>query len=176
MWHPPESKMKGLSKAHVITIAVLVLALAIGLVRKTGWRPGFLAGGISQPSSPAAGSEPQDTVYAMLGAARAGNTKAYLASFAGPMESSLRQTLAESTEPGFAKYLKDTHAPIRGVAVSDLETSPNREAKVRVEYIYQDRNEVQVMYLEKGPGGWKITRADNDERIKTLIPYGTPVK
>ena len=47
---------------------------------------------------------------------------------------------------------------------------------MRGEYIYQDRNEAQTMYLEKGPTGWKISRADSDERVKTLIPYGTPVK
>jgi hypothetical protein len=152
-------------KAQVATVAVLVVLLTVGLVHKTGWRP-----------QARAIAEPQDAIYAMLGAARAGDTKAYLASFSGPMEITLRQTLAETTEPDFAKYLKDSQAAIKGVAVSDPEKATDREAKVRVEYIYQDRNEAQVMYLEKGPRGWKISRADSDERIKTLIPYGTPVK
>lgn len=47
---------------------------------------------------------------------------------------------------------------------------------MRVEYVYQDRNEVQMMYLEKRPSGWKISRTDGDERVETLVPYGTPVK
>jgi hypothetical protein len=92
------------------------------------------------------------------------------------MEATLRQSLAETTEPAFAKYLRDSNAAIMGVAVSDPQNITDLEAKVRVEYIYQDRNEAQTMYLEKGPAGWKISRADSDERVKTLIPYGTPVK
>jgi hypothetical protein len=47
---------------------------------------------------------------------------------------------------------------------------------VRVEYVYQDRNEAQTMYLEKASSGWKITRVDGAERVKTLVPYGTPVQ
>ena len=92
------------------------------------------------------------------------------------MEAALRQTLAETTEPAFARYLKDTNAAIKGAAIADPETVGDRQAKVRVEYIYQDRNEAQTMYLEKGDGGWKISRAQSGDRIKTLIPYGTPVK
>jgi hypothetical protein len=105
----------------------------------------------------------------MLNAAKAGDVKAYLASYTGQMEASLRQTLT-------ANYLKDSHAAIKGVAVSDPQKITDLEAKVRVEYIYQDRNEVQMVYLEEGPAGWKISRVDSDERVQTLIPYGTPVK
>jgi hypothetical protein len=32
------------------------------------------------------------------------------------------------------------------------------------------------MVLEKGPGGWKISRTEGDERVRTLIPFGTPVR
>jgi hypothetical protein len=112
----------------------------------------------------------------MLGAARAGDVRAYLAAFTGPMESTLRQALAETTESAFAKYLRDSNAEIRGIAVSDPQEVTDREVKVRVEYVYQDRNEAQMMYLEKGRKGWKISRSDNDQRVKTLIPYGTPVR
>lgn len=169
--------MKKDHKAQVATVAVLAVVLVVGLVRKTGWRPqNFRPSPVTRESGAPAGQDPQDTIYAMLGAARAGDTKAYLANFSGPMEAALRQTLAETTEPGFAKYLRDSHAAIKGVAIADPEKTTDSEAKVRVEYIYQDRNEAQVMYLEKGPRGWKILRADGDERVKTLIPYGTPVK
>ncbi len=47
---------------------------------------------------------------------------------------------------------------------------------MRVEYVYQDRNEAQSMYLEKLSGAWKIARVEAAERVKTLIPYGTPVQ
>jgi hypothetical protein len=162
--------MKKDRKARVVTVVVLlVAALGIGLVRKAGWRPGRL---------PEAKGEagPPEAIYAMLAAERAGDVKAYLSNYAGPMEAALRQTLAETTEPGFAKYLRDSSAPIKGVAVSDPQRIADLEVKVRVEYVYQDRNEAQIMYLEKGPDGWKVHRADSDERVKTLIPYGTPVK
>src|ERR1700732_3156668 len=147
--------MKKSRKAQVATLALLLAAAGFAIVR-------------NRPSS-IAGQGPQDTVYAMLNAAKAGDVKAYLASYTGQMEASLRQTLT-------ANYLKDSHAAIKGVAVSDPQKITDLEAKVRVEYIYQDRNEVQMVYLEKGPDGWKISRVDSDERVQTLIPYGTPMK
>ncbi len=150
-------------KAQVATAAVLLLAVGIGLARKTERRA---------PNA----QEPQDAVYAMLDAARGGDVRLYLASYTGQMQATLRQAVAETTEPAFARYLRDSNAAIKGVAVSDPEKIAEQEAKVRVEYVYQDRNEAQTMYLEKGPAGWKISRADGTERVKTLIPYGTPVR
>ena len=119
--------------------------------------------------------EPQDTVYALLAAARAGDIKGYLSNYTGAMEAALRQSLAESGDAAFSAYLVKSNADVKGVAVAEPQPVSDSEVKVRVEYIYQDRNEAQILYLDKGPGGWKISRADSDERIKTLIPYGTPV-
>jgi hypothetical protein len=158
--------MKTNSKARIVTAAVVLALLAALAARKMGWR---------LPEAKAS-QDPQDTIYAMIDAGRTGNVKAYLAEFTGQMEASLRQSLADTTESGFAKYLRDSNAAIKGVAVSDPQKVSDLEAKVRVEYVYQDRNEAQTMYLEKGPKGWKIARADSDERVKTLIPYGTPIK
>ena len=92
------------------------------------------------------------------------------------MEAALRGTIAESSTAAFAQYLKGSAAGIKGVALSDPEKPSELEAKVRVEYIYQDRNEVQTLYLEKRANVWRIARTDAGERIPTLIPYGTPVK
>ena len=89
---------------------------------------------------------------------------------------SLRQAIAESTEEGFAKYLRDGNSPIKGIAITEPEKLTDREVKVRVEYVFQDRNEVQHMYLERTGGDWLITRVDSARRIKTLVPYGTPVQ
>jgi hypothetical protein len=150
--------------AQLVTVLVLVAALAIGLARKAGWR------------TAKAPPEPQDAVYAMLAAARSGDVKAWLACYTGEMQATLRQTVKESTEPGFAKYLRDTHAAIKGVAVSDPQRIGEQEATLRVEYIYQDRNEAQIVFLEKSPAGWKIARAGTAGRVPSLIPYGTPVK
>jgi hypothetical protein len=112
----------------------------------------------------------------MLDAAREGSSKKYLSCYAGQMEALLKQALAESTEPAFARYLQESNSAIKGVAISEPQSITEREAKVRVEYVYQDRNEVQYMYLERVAGAWKIARVDSAQRVKTLIPYGTPVQ
>jgi len=153
-------------RAQAVTVAVLAVALGIGLARTTGWRRG----------APAAAPEPQDTVYAMLNAARAGDVKTYLGAYTGAMEAALRQSLAESTEMAFAQYLRDSTAELKGTAVAEPEQITATEVKIRVEYVYQDRNEVQPMVLEQGANGWKISRTEGEERVKTLVPYGTPVK
>jgi hypothetical protein len=44
-----------------------------------------------------------------------------------------------------------------------------------VEYVYRDRNEVQFVYMKKEPPTWRIYQVDGAERIKTLVPYGSPV-
>jgi hypothetical protein len=149
--------------AVVLTVIVLAAALGIALARKTPWRG-------AQPS------EPQDTVYAALNAARAGDVKAYLANYSGGLEASLKQSLAESGEAAFASYLVQSNADVKGVAVGEPVRVSDSEVSVWVEYIYQDRNQTQTMYLEKTVGAWKISRTDADERVKTLVPYGTPVK
>jgi hypothetical protein len=154
------------SIAQMATVVVLLGALGVALIRKTGLHP----------LEAQARQDPQDTITATLAAARAGDVKTYLSEFAGPMEASLRQALVETTEPAFADYLKGSNAAIKGVAISEPEGISSGEVKVRVEYVYQDRDEAQTMYLEKRPGGWKISRTDGDQRVKTLIPYGTPVK
>jgi hypothetical protein len=149
-------------KTQALTAAVLLVAVGAAVVRKSGARN-------------SAGATPQDTVYAMLDAARAGDVRAYLAQYTGSMATALRQTLAESNDAAFAKYLKESNAALKGAAVSEPEIG-EREARLKVEYVYQDRNEAQTMYLEKIGGVWKIARAESGDRIRTLVPYGTPVR
>jgi hypothetical protein len=160
-------------KTRLVTIVLLAGAFVVAMGQKYGWRkPDFL------PAAPAPQAEPapQDAIYAMLDAAREGNVKAYLGSYTGQMEASLRQALAESTDERFAKYLQESNAAIKGIAISEPQALTDREMKVRVEYVYQDRNEAQFMYLERQAAGWKIARVDGVERVKTLVPYGTPVQ
>src|SRR5436309_2561455 len=113
-------------KTQVITLAALATAGAIALARLPRSKP---------PAGPA------DAVYAVMDAARAGDVKAYLECYAGGMRSSLDQSVRESNERAFAKYLRETNAAIKGVAVSEPQPVGDREASVRVEYVYQDRNE-----------------------------------
>jgi hypothetical protein len=154
--------VKGQRKTHIVTIAVLILAAAVGL---RSWRPGR-----REPPTP------QDAIYGMLEAARAGNVGKYLDSYTGAMQESLRESVRESNQAAFAKYLQDSNSSIKGVAVMDPQILGDNEASVRVEYVYQERNEAQTMHLERVKGAWKIARVDGAERVKTLVPYGTPVQ
>jgi len=165
-------------KAKVGTVIALAGALAIVLGQKYGWKmPNVKVSDLApRAAAPKSDPTPQDAIYGMLDAARAGDVKTYLASYTGQMEVSLRQSIGETTESGFAKYLKNQNASIKGIAISEPQPLTDREVKVRVEYVYQDRNEAQMMFLEKGPSGWKIARVDGTERVKTLVPYGTPVQ
>jgi hypothetical protein len=165
-------------KAKIVTVVVLAGALSIVLGQKHGWKmPDVKVSDlVSKPASPKADPTPQDAIYAMLDAARLGDVKTYLAAYTGQMEAALRQSIAETTESGFARYLKHQNAAIKGIAISEPQTLTDRDVRVRVEYVYQDRNEAQVMFLEKMQGSWRITRVDSSERVKTLVPYGTPVQ
>ena len=142
-------------KAKVVTVVVLAGALAIVLGQKYGWKmPNVKVSDLAPKSghAPKPDPTPQDAIYAMLDAARVGDVKTYLAAYTGQMETALKQSIAETTESGFAKYLKNQNAAIKGIAISEPQTLTDREVKVRVEYVYQDRNEAQMMFLEKAPG------------------------
>jgi len=155
--------------AKALAILTLVAALAATVARQNGWWLPRMP--------PSAGATPQDAVNAMLDAARDGDVKRYLAAYTGSIETALRHSVAESSDAQFRKYLLDTNAALKGVAVTAPEaTASDREVKVRVEFVYQDRSEAQTMDLEKTASGWKIARVDSAERVKTLVPYGTPVQ
>jgi hypothetical protein len=149
-------------KRHIATVLVI----------------GLLAGGVYflQRKKPASDPQPQDCIYSMLDAARSGNVAGYLGSYTGEMAGALRQSVRETGEAAFAKYLRDTNASIKGLALQAPQAASGETVNVRVEYIYQDRNEAQTMVLQRDGGVWKIARVDGAERVKTLVPYGTPVQ
>jgi len=126
--------------------------------------------------NPPQASQPQDAIYRMLDAARAGDASLYLSQYTGAMETSLRGTAAEQGEEAFAGYLRETNAAIKGVAVMDPEPSGEAAVKLRVEYVFQDRNEAQTVHLVRVGNAWKIAQVELAERLRTLIPYGTPVQ
>lgn len=161
-------------KAQLATI--LILAAALGAA---AWRKGvprFPGSGALPAVMTKTDPTPQDAVYAMLDAARDGKVADYLAAHTGQMRASLDQAVAEQGRDAFARYLKESNAAIKGVALEPPQPLTDREVKVRVEYIFADRNEVQFLYLEKDGNRWRIARVDSAERIKTLVPYGTPVQ
>lgn len=131
---------------------------------------------VARTARRSAESTPQDAIYSMLEASRAGDVNAYLREFTGPMREALGQSIAERTEAEFARYLRESSSGVKGIAVSDPQAISDSIARVRVEYVFQDRNEAQMFELERLGSRWKIARADADQRVKTLIPYGTPVR
>jgi hypothetical protein len=153
-------------KARLLTIAALGMALAIAVGRNRLFRSPA-----EQPPP-----TPQDAIFAMLDASRTGDVRAYLANYSGRMRAAIEQSIRESGEERFSRYLKESNSAIKGIAVSEPQQISNREASVRVEYIYQDRNEAQTMRLEQEGRVWRITGVDATDRVKTLVPYGTPVQ
>jgi hypothetical protein len=91
------------------------------------------------------------------------------------MRATLQRSLDDSGAPQFARYLQGMEAGVKGLAVS-VEITGEREAKARVEYVYQERNELQAVYLEKEQGTWRIARTGDYQPIKVAIPYGTPIR
>ena len=91
------------------------------------------------------------------------------------MRVSLQRLLDDGGIAAFARYLRSLDAGVKGLAVR-VESSGEQEAKARVEYVYQERNNVQVVYLEKERGVWRIARTEADETVKAAIPYGTPIR
>jgi hypothetical protein len=165
-----QSKLPG-----VITAGVIVAALLIGVAKSKGWRASDVSLGSLAASLKPREKAPEDAIYAMLDAARLADPQAYLDCYTDQMKDQLAETLKESGTANFADYLKTSNASVQGVALSPPQTVTAGLAKVRVEYVYRDRNEVQFVYLSRSSSGWKISRVDGAERIKTLVPFGTAV-
>jgi hypothetical protein len=157
--------MKPKRAASLLTAAALAVTFGLAVAKNKGWT---LAGADLSAT-------PEDAIYGMLDAARAGNVKAYLDCYSGHMNDQLRQSAADAVPGDFEKYLKTTNAAIQGVALSPPETIAAAQVKVRVEYVYRDRNEVQFIYLRNESSRWRIYRVDGAEQVKTLVPYGSLV-
>jgi hypothetical protein len=112
----------------------------------------------------------------MVDASRAGDPARYLDCYTGELEPRLRRDFEEMGSARFRDYLLDAHRRLKGVAVRSPRVSSPFEAQIQVEYVYEDRNEVQQVYVKRVGGLWKIDRVEGAERIKTLVPYGTPVE
>jgi len=144
--------------AQIATIATLSAAIGVAIWTRSEQKP----------------ATPQDAVYAMLDAARNGDVPKYLACYTGEIAKSLDRARADS--PDFSKYLRDSGAALKGIAVMEPQPQPDGLVELRVEYVFGDHNEAQFFFLQKIGSAWKISRVETSERVKTLIPYGTPVQ
>lgn len=164
------------TQAKILTGALFVAAIAFVVGRNNGWElpsPGSASDLL--PSSSKKQDAPRETIYAMLDAARDGDVAAYIDCYGGEMVRRLQQSRDEMTAEGFSDYLKQRNAEVKGIAINEPEEASPERVRIRVEYVYADRNEAQFVYLEKSGGNWKIVGLDGAERVPTIVPYGTPV-
>jgi hypothetical protein len=156
----------------VFTVSFVLGLLLLVILRTNGWRlpipPWFTS------STASASNGPEDAIYGMLDAARAGDTKTYLDAFSGTIRDQLVQVMKENSEPNFAAYLKSQNSAFQGVAVSVTDRPSDTEAQLRIEYVYGNRNEVQGVYLRKD-SRWRIVKVAGAEQVKTLVPFGNAV-
>ncbi len=170
---PPRRRMTKDSKVRAVTIAVIAAAAILVIGRQAGWQLPSPARTVSP--APPSEQRPQEAIYRMLDAAARGDTGAYIDCYGGAMRRRLEQTRDEMTEGGFARYLIENNKQIKGIAIADPDRVSDSEVEMRVEFVYQDRNEAQQFFLEKSSGEWMIARVSAAERVETPVPYGTPV-
>lgn len=150
--------------AQVITVLLLGGVVSIVLLRQRGVTP-----------ATAQAPKPEDAVYAMLDAAQAGDVPRYQLQHTGSAAEAIRRAVAEIGPDRFAQSLRELHRPLKGVAVMEPEAVSESEVRVKVEFVFQDRNETQMLRLRKNGSRWLIADAQAAERTKTVVPFGTPV-
>jgi hypothetical protein len=163
-------------KAQIATVAILLGALGIVAIKRGGWQASAASLSNLVSARAPAGATPQDTIYRMMDAARDGDVRAYLGSYTGQMENTLRQIVAEKGEAALSSYIRNFNASVKGIAILEPQSTADGEVRLRVEFVYRDRNEAQNYYLEQAGGAWRIARQENTEGVKTLVPYGAPVE
>jgi hypothetical protein len=166
--------MNLVKRPAVLTGLFILILLSLLFLRTHGWRVPVAVPALFSHSRPS-GATPEDTVYEMLDAAHAGDTAVYVDTFSGPLQQQIQQVIRESGKTQFATYLTAQSSSFQSVALSVAEEPNDAEARLRVEYVYANRNEVQTFHLKKSRGSWKITGISGTDQIKTLIPYGTAV-
>jgi len=161
------------NRRTVFTLFFVFGLLALTVLRVNGWSlPSWSSWRVFQ--SRQIPSSPEDAIYGMIDAERAGDTRAYLDTFTGPMRDQVFQVIKENTESKFASYLT-RNASFQGVAVTVTDRPSPEEAQVRVDYVYSDRNEVQKLYLRREGESWRILRVAGSEQTESLLPFGSRV-
>jgi hypothetical protein len=166
--------MNLVKRPAVLTGFFMLALLSLLFLRAHSWRVPVNVTDFFSRSRPRL-QTPEDTVYGMLDAARAGDTAVYVDTFSGPLQQQIQQVIRESGKTQFARYLTAQSSSFQSVALSVADQPSDVEARLRVEYIYANRNEVQTFHLRKSGGRWKIVGISGTDQIKTLIPYGTAV-
>jgi hypothetical protein len=154
-------------RSRLITLGLLAAVAGAVAVRQADWRRWF---------APAPDPAPQDAVYGMFAAAQKGDLADYGRYLTGAARADFERGVREAGEGKFGQELARAHVLVKGLALSDVEPQGQFQVRMRAEYVYADRNEVQWLLLEKEPGGWKVAAIENAQRVQTATPYATPVQ
>ncbi|MFN0119076.1 MAG: hypothetical protein ACKV2V_01090 [Blastocatellia bacterium] len=160
------------NKLPAIMTVLLMLAGLLFLTQRERLS-GLSVSSLTRTSDEPAG--PEEVIWRMSDAARAGDVRAYADCFSGQLHQRLQKTMAEMGEDAFRQYLQKMNNDITGIAVSDEELSGAETAKLRVEFVYRGRNEAQIHHFRMAGGQWKIEATDDPENVRALVPYGTAV-
>ncbi len=155
----------------VLTVGVVLCVFAGALLRTNHWRLPSSWKGWKAITAKRAPANPEDGIYAMFDAARAGDAQAYLDCFLGPLRDQLAASAKEDAK--FKAYLIGQNSAVQGMAVTVTDRPNADEAWMRVEYVYSDHNEVQNVHLKREGARWKIINIDGAQPVQPLVPYGT---
>lgn len=154
----------------ILTVTVLLGVFAVAVLRSSRWQVPTSWEAWSAGAMKRAPASPEDGIYAMFDAARAGNAQAYLDCFSGTLRNQLAATAKEDAK--FKEYLIRQNSAVQGMAVTVTDRPNADEARARVEYIYRDHNEVQNVRLKREGPRWKITNMDGAQPVQPIVPYG----
>jgi len=164
-----------INRVTILTVLILAALAVVAVGRRQGWTLDNVSASSLAARLRPAEAKPEQTIYALLDAARDGDPDAFLNQYSGKLRDQLQETVREQGRDAFIAYLKKTNSDIQGVALAAPERTGDKQVKIRAEYVYRDRNEVQLVFLEQSGSAWKITRLDSTERVKALIPFGMAV-
>ena len=127
-------------------------------------------GGKAEPGSAAA-----DCIHNMLRYSREGRTAEYLDCFEPKLRAKLEGERDAMKAGEFADYLRRRAQPVRGFACSDETVLDENTNRIKVEWVFEDRNEIQLFSLKRIDGVWKIADMTEAQYKKPSVPYGTKV-
>ncbi len=159
-----------IDRKAVLTVIVLLGVFAITLLRSYHWQMPASWKAWRAATRTRAPASPEDGIYAMFDAARAGDTKAYLDCFSGTLRNQVAATAKEDSK--FKAYLTAQNSAVQGMAVTVTDRPNADEARARVEYVYRDHNEVQNVRLQRDGARWRIITIDGAQPLQPIVPYG----
>jgi hypothetical protein len=116
-----------------------------------------------------------DCIRNMSRYSREGRVEEYLNCFEPELRTRLERARDEMKRNKFADSLRRRAAPVRGIAFSDEIRLDEETIRIKVEWVFEDRNEIQHFMLKKAGDVWKIVDMTEARYKKPIIPYGTKV-